>query len=123
MNANAKPIEQRRAEYYRRISVNHLTPLWEVLHTIVPQEPTPRCVPVLWRYDEIRGPLIEAGELISAQEATRRVLILENPAFRGESRVTNTLYAGLQLLKPGEFAPAHRHTQSALRFVMEGKGA
>jgi gentisate 1,2-dioxygenase len=123
MNANAKPIEQQRADYYRRISTNHLTPLWEVLHTIVPREPSPRCVPVLWRYEEIRGPLMEAGELISAQEATRRVLILENPAFRGESRVTNTLYAGLQLLKPGECAPAHRHTQSALRFVLEGKGA
>jgi len=123
MNADAAAIEQQRADYYRRISSKHLTPLWEVLHSIVPRQPAPKCVPVLWRYQEVRGPLMEAGELISAEEAIRRVLILENPAFRGESRVTNTLYAGLQLLKPAEVAPAHRHTQSALRFVLEGTGA
>ena len=41
----------------------------------------------------------------------------------GESRITDTLYAGLQLILPGEIAPAHRHTQSALRFIVEGSGA
>jgi gentisate 1,2-dioxygenase len=51
------------------------------------------------------------------------VLILENPALKGSSQITNTLYAGLQLIMPGEIAPAHRHTQSALRFVVEGSGA
>jgi gentisate 1,2-dioxygenase len=38
-------------------------------------------------------------------------------------RVTNTLYAGLQLVKPGEIAPCHRHSQTAIRFVLEGEGA
>jgi gentisate 1,2-dioxygenase len=33
------------------------------------------------------------------------------------------LYAGVQLVLPGEIAPAHRHAQSALRFVLEGAGA
>jgi gentisate 1,2-dioxygenase len=56
-------------------------------------------------------------------EAERRVLILENPALRGLSQISNTLYAGVQLLMPGEIAPAHRHTQSALRFILEGSGA
>ena len=41
----------------------------------------------------------------------------------GSSAVTPSLYAGLQLILPGEVAPAHRHTQCALRFVMEGDGA
>lgn len=112
-----------RTEYYRRISRQHLTPLWEVLHSLVPKQPSPTCVTALWRYQDLRPVLMEAGELISAKEATRRVLILENPAHPGQSRITNTLYAGLQLLKPGEIAPAHRHSQSALRFVLEGKGA
>ena len=53
----------------------------------------------------------------------RRVLILENPALRGQSAVTQSLYAGLQLILPGEVAPSHRHTQSALRFIVEGSGA
>jgi gentisate 1,2-dioxygenase len=29
----------------------------------------------------------------------------------------------LQLILPGEVAPSHRHTQSALRFIVEGSGA
>ena len=66
---------------------------------------------------------MEAGRLISAEEAERRVLVLENPALRGQSCITQSLYAGLQLILPGEVAPAHRHTQSALRLVLDGEGA
>jgi gentisate 1,2-dioxygenase len=51
------------------------------------------------------------------------VLVLENPALRGNSSITQSLYAGLQLIMPGEVAPAHRHTQSALRLVLDGEGA
>ena len=51
------------------------------------------------------------------------MLILENPALRGESRVTNTLFAGIQMIMPGEIAPAHRHVSSAIRFVLDGEGA
>ena len=67
--------------------------------------------------------MIEAGTLITAKEAERRVLILENPGLRGQSKITTDLYAGVQLVLPGEVAPAHRHSQSALRFVLEGDGA
>src|SRR5262245_23711891 len=123
MSIPAPDITQLRKRFYERIAPKHLKPLWEVLHALVPDAPQPKCVPMLWRFAEIRPALMEAGELISAKEATRRVLILENPGYPGESRITNSLYAGLQLLKPGEVAPAHRHTQSALRFVLEGKGA
>lgn len=66
---------------------------------------------------------MEAGHLITAKEAERRVLILENPGLPGLSAITPSLYAGLQLILPGEVAPAHRHTQSALRFVIEGSVA
>jgi gentisate 1,2-dioxygenase len=66
---------------------------------------------------------MEAGRLISAKEAERRVLVLENPGLRGASSITHSLYAGLQLILPGEVAPSHRHTQSALRMVVEGQGA
>jgi gentisate 1,2-dioxygenase len=66
---------------------------------------------------------MRAGQAITAAEAVRRVLIFENPALRGQSAVTQSLYAGLQLILPGEVAPSHRHTQSALRFIVEGSGA
>ena len=51
------------------------------------------------------------------------MLVLENPGMRGASSITHTLYAGMQLILPGEIAPSHRHTQSALRFIVEGTGA
>ncbi|MGH8324501.1 MAG: gentisate 1,2-dioxygenase, partial [Steroidobacteraceae bacterium] len=101
----------------------HLAPLWEVLRDLVTREPATPALPALWRYAEVRPFLARAGEIISAQEAERRVLILENPALPGQSRITRTLYAGLQLILPGEMAPCHRHTQSALRFMMEGADA
>jgi gentisate 1,2-dioxygenase len=123
MTVPAENVSRLRELFYKRISTRNLKPLWEVLHSLVPPQPQPKCVAVLWKYADLRAPLLEAGDLISAKEATRRVLILENPAFAGESKITNSLYAGVQLLKPGEVAPAHRHTQSALRFVLEGRGA
>lgn len=66
---------------------------------------------------------MQAGAVITAEEAVRRVLVLENPGPPGKSSTTPNLYAGLQLILRGEIAPSHRHTQSALRFVIEGKGA
>jgi gentisate 1,2-dioxygenase len=112
-----------REKLYRDMHPLNLTPLWEVLHALVPRQPATPCVPALWKYDEIRPFLMRAGEAITAEEAVRRVLILENPALRGQSAITQSLYAGLQLILPGEVAPSHRHTQSALRFIVEGSGA
>jgi len=112
-----------RQKLYRRMDKHHLAPLWEVLHNLIPNEPATLCKPALWRYRDARPYLMEAGELITAKEAIRRVLILENPGMRGESCITQSLYAGLQLILPGEIAPSHRHSQSALRFIVEGSGA
>ena len=113
---------ERRA-FYERIGTKGAAPLWEVLTTIVPAKPTPAALPVMWRYDEMRPLLMEAGRLLTPKEAERRVLILENPGTPGQSRATGSVYAGLQLILPGEVAHAHRHTQSAIRFVLETTGA
>ena len=115
--------QSEREAFYERIDPQNLTPLWSVMSGLITPEPKSGCEAHLWRYDDVRPALMEAGELISAKEAERRVLILENPGLRGQSRITTSLYAGLQLVKPGEVAPAHRHTQTALRFVLEGNGA
>jgi gentisate 1,2-dioxygenase len=112
-----------RAEFYGRMDKDNLAPLWEVLHNLVPPRPQSPCVPALWKYREIRPYILESGEVISAKEAIRRVLVLENPGLRGQSCITRSLYCGLQLILPGEIAPSHRHTQSALRFIVEGTGA
>ncbi len=108
-----------RQEFYDRISKQNLTPLWLSLAELVTPKPRSPCRPASWRFDDIRAATLEAGGLITAKEAERRVLVLENPGLRGQSRITTSLYAGVQLVLPGEVAPAHRHTQSALRFVLE----
>lgn len=120
-----RPVDTRpdRARYYERIREHKLTPLWELMSALVPESPRPACVPHLWRYRDIRAPLLESGSLITAREAVRRVLILENPGLPGSSAITQALYAGLQLILPGEVAPSHRHTQTALRLIVEGEGA
>ncbi len=114
---------QIRQAFYERLAEQGLAPLWEVLHNLVPATPNTACGAAFWSYREIRSLLMEAGDLITAHEAERRVLVLENPFHRGQARITNSLYAGLQLIRPGEVARAHRHTQSALRFIVEGDGA
>jgi gentisate 1,2-dioxygenase len=111
-----------RDAFYQRLLRSNATPLWEVLSELVPALPKPRCVPHLWAYDEMRPLLLESGELITAQEAERRVLILENPGMSGTSHITPSLYAGLQLVLPGETAATHRHAPAALRFVIESQG-
>jgi gentisate 1,2-dioxygenase len=97
--------------------------LWEQLHALVTPQPASPVEPAIWHYRDVRPHLMRAGQLISAEEATRRVLVLENPGLKGQASITRSLYAGLQLILPGEVAAAHRHTQSALRFVIEGDGA
>jgi len=125
---NGKPdrkhnIEAMRQAYYERIVKHSMTPLWKVMSSLVPDEPATRCVPVVWHFNDVKSLVMEAGGLITAEEAKRRVLILENPALHGESRVTNTLFAGIQMIMPGEVAPAHHHVSSAIRFVLDGEGA
>ncbi|MBM3485759.1 MAG: gentisate 1,2-dioxygenase [Alphaproteobacteria bacterium] len=117
------PETSERLDYYRRIGAHHILPLWVETQRFVPMRPTPTYVPALWRYDDIRPLLLEAGRLVTAEEATRRVLVLQNPALDGFQGTTRSLYACLQLIMPGETAPDHRHTQSALRFIVEGEGA
>ena len=119
----ASDLQSRRERFYSRIDPLHMAPLWTRLKALVPGEPVPTGIAHRWSYAEVRPHVLEAAEHITAKEAERRVLILENPGLRGTSQVTANLYAGLQLIMPGETAPAHRHSQSALRFIVEGGGA
>ncbi|MGH8678069.1 MAG: gentisate 1,2-dioxygenase [Burkholderiales bacterium] len=122
MSAPVDSTEMRQA-FYDKIGQNNLAPLWTSLSDLVTSEPRSQCRPANWRFTDVRAAMMEAGDLISAMEAERRVLVLENPGLRGQSKITTDLYAGVQLVLPGEVAPAHRHSQTALRFVREGSGA
>lgn len=109
-------------KFYGEIAGQSLLPLWTLPDALTSEPRTPVRAH-LWRWQETRGRLLEAGNLISALEAERRVLILANPGLQGRPATTQTLSAGLQLVLPGEIAPTHRHTPSALRFIMEGESA
>ncbi|KAH7084100.1 RmlC-like cupin domain-containing protein [Paraphoma chrysanthemicola] len=86
---------------------------------MVPPHPNPKAVTTSWDYSLMRPALIEASEIVSAEEAERRVLILVNQSMSAPN-TTDTIYAGLQVVLPGETAPAHRHRAFALRFIIEG---
>ena len=115
--------ERDRLAFYDRAGAQNLAPLWRVLGGLVTEEPKSPAVPACWHYSDIRPHLAEACEIISTAEAERRVLVFENPGLPGQSKITPSLFAGYQIILPGEIAPAHRHVASALRFIVEGKGA
>jgi gentisate 1,2-dioxygenase len=114
-------LDARSSSYSTRIADAHLVPLWTFFKEWFSAEPRPKAVPHLWRYAEIKPLALEAAAAISTTEAERRVLVLENPGLAGGHLATDALYAGLQLIMPGEFARTHRHTAAALRFILEGE--
>src|SRR5271157_3385834 len=101
-----------RTAFYDQIAKQNLAPLWERVAGLVTPTPQPAARPTHWKYSAVRSSLLTAGSLLSAEEAERRVLVLENPGLPGRSQVTGSLFAGLQLLMPGERAHAHRHAAS-----------
>jgi gentisate 1,2-dioxygenase len=109
--------------YYRELEDVNAGGLWTVANEIEPWFPQPRSVPVLWRYREMRPLVLRAATLVTPEQAARRVVMLVNPGRRDVSACVGSLYTGIQIMLPGESASAHRHTASALRFVMEGEGA
>jgi gentisate 1,2-dioxygenase len=109
--------------FRQELARHNLAPLWDVLRDLAPSEPQPHALPAMWRGGLLRDEVLKAGRLISAQEAERRVLVLENPGLKGQSKITTSLYAGVQLVLPGEIARSHRHTAAAIRFILEGDGA
>jgi len=123
LSRRSAPSERALAGLYAELATHSMRALWTVMDSFILPEPHSPALPALWSYAQLRALLLRAGELISAAEAERRVLILENPGLRRSSLVTRTLYCGLQLINPGEIAASHRHTQNALRFVLEGSGA
>ncbi|HWI86447.1 MAG TPA: gentisate 1,2-dioxygenase [Sphingomonas sp.] len=115
--------EEGRMGFYEKARGENLAPLWRVLHGLVTGQPKVTAVPAHFAYQRVRPYLMEACDLIGTEEAERRVLVLENPGLAGQSRLTPSLFCGLQIILPGEIAPAHKHVASALRFIVEGSGA
>jgi len=101
----------------------NLQPLWDRYDKLLTSEPQVPDTAMHWRWAEILPFIDRAGSEIPMDKSERRVLMLANPAFDGKPFATTNLFAGLQILNPGERAPVHRHSPSAMRFVLEGDGA
>jgi gentisate 1,2-dioxygenase len=111
--------------YVSELRAQNLVPLWPSLRGVMPAgTPRPRTEATAWAYEAIRPLLMRAGELTPIEKAERRVLVLANPGHGlDKMQASSAIYLGMQLLLPGEWAPAHRHTPNAVRMIVEGEGA
>ncbi len=116
-------------DFNQEIEKFHLGPLWHAIPDLMHQQPTPQAHPYLWKWDALYAKLMEAREIFTPDRGgERRAIYFQNPGLTyrqpwGWASTTQTLYAAVQLILPGETAPSHRHTQSALRFISKGSGA
>ncbi len=109
--------------YYQELERLGTAALWTVANKIEPWEPKSQSVPMLWRYSDLREHVLKSVALVSPEKAGRRVIYFENPGRKDVAAAVGWLYSGLQVMHPGERASAHWHSSSALRFIMEGRGA
>ena len=109
--------------YYEELSRLRTGALWTVANKIEPWQPRSESVPMLWRYADLREHVLRSVDLVTPEKAGRRVIYLENPGRTEVVAAVGWLYSGLQVMRAGEAASAHAHSASALRFIMEGKGA
>ncbi|MEN2433611.1 cupin domain-containing protein [Comamonas sp. F1-6] len=109
--------------YYKALERFDAGALWTVANKIEPWEPKSVSVPMIWRYRDLREHVLQSVALVTPEKAGRRVIYLNNPGRQDVSAAVGWLYSGLQVMHPGECASTHRHSASALRFIMEGSGA
>jgi len=118
-------LEDLPADYREDLARQNLVPLWPNLRALLPAgQPRPNTRATHWSYKALRPLLLRAGDLTPIEKAERRVLVLANPGHGLERmQASAAMYLGMQLLLPGEWAPAHRHTPNAVRMIVEGEGA
>jgi gentisate 1,2-dioxygenase len=99
-----------REQLHKKFAEMGLRGYWQLEHT------DHRIEPKIWRWKDLYPVLMETSEVIRiGPDAFRR-----NVSLQTGSR---TVSFGFQIVLPGEKAAAHRHTNSALRFVVCGGGA
>jgi gentisate 1,2-dioxygenase len=110
-------------QLYDDFAGHGLMPLWTQRAGLMPLAPEPAAVPHVWPWADVYPLAARSGELVAVgRGGERRAIAYANPGLGGEPYATPTLWAAVQYLGPQEVAPAHRHTQGAFRFVLEGEG-
>ena len=116
MSGDVKSLEQ----FDEELAKEHIHGQW-IYDRLLEQfigGPRPGGRPYLWRWEDVHARLVEACDVLPESFTARRNLAFVNPGLpRG---TTHTITMGLQMLKPGEIAWAHRHTMAAIRFALQG---
>jgi gentisate 1,2-dioxygenase len=110
-----------REAFHERMHANNMYGLWELASQMTPH-PQPKMVPHMWPWSITEPIIADSAEAVPVGDE-RRALQLFNPGLGGRWATTNNLIAAVQILLPGEIARAHRHTPTAIRFIIEGTGA
>lgn len=108
-------------EFNEELRKKDLRGFWESYQGEAYREPVSSFEPHLWKWADVYDAIEKAGEKIGLEYSSRRVIQLRNPSLKASA--AHTFVLNFQLLKPGEHALAHRHTNGAIRFVIRGRGA
>src|SRR5215813_10842576 len=115
-------------QLYSEISAKHMFPFWatstDVAHDEIKQlMGTQKALPHRWSYKhDIEPILFRAAELVTMDDSERRSLILVNPGLSPRRATVSTMYTAYRLNDANEVMPPHRHSPSAIRFGLIGKG-
>ncbi|HYZ34009.1 MAG TPA: cupin domain-containing protein [Crenalkalicoccus sp.] len=86
------------------------------------RDPASSMQPIHWKAAELQRMMEKIGAHLKLEDGgQRRTLRLTNPGL--PYGTTPTFWCSIQVILPGEIATAHRHTATALRFIMQGSGA
>jgi gentisate 1,2-dioxygenase len=114
-----KQTDALREAFHQRMHANNMYGLWELASQMTPQ-PQPKMIAHMWQWSTLEPIITESTSAVPVGDE-RRALQLFN--LGGRWATTNNLIAAVQVLLPGEVARAHRHTPTAIRFIIEGNGA
>ncbi len=107
-------------EFEQRLASKSLGGHWQMVQQM---RRTEELHPIVWRWADILVSLETAGRLIEIgradDENDRRTIHLVNPGLSDLRYTSGIMQVTVQLIKPSESAEAHRHSQNALRFVID----
>ena len=110
------------SHYYQRLAELSTLPFWQREEFTEPAGPE---LGHVWHWQDLYPELARSRQFAAdAASLQRRALILCNPGLtQPAAGATPTIAAAYQMLFPGESAPVHAHSISAVRFGLAGSGA
>lgn len=126
-----QPLRNREAALkalYDDLAAKNLFPFWATSADVENDEvrqlmATQKAIPFVWEYAKDIDPILKrAAELIKMDDSERRSVICINPGLAPKRASVATMYTAYRLNDPNEIMPPHKHSPSAIRFGLTGKG-